>query len=75
MNLKRVFGIILTILGIAGLIYFAIVFMESSGTRQIKSLIVYGLLGGIFFFTGIGLIRTTRDDARSPIPDQGLDPR
>jgi uncharacterized membrane-anchored protein YitT (DUF2179 family) len=67
MNIKRTFGIILTILGIAGLIYFAILFMESSGTRQIKSLIVYGLLGGIFFFTGISLIRTTHDDTRPPI--------
>ena len=62
-------------LGIAGLIYFAIVFMESSGTRQIKSLIVYGLLGGIFFFTGISLIRTTHDDTRPPVRSEGLDQR
>ena len=68
MNVKRTFGIILTLLGIAGLIYFAIQFMDSKGTtNQIKTLIVYGLLGGIFFFTGIGLIRTTRDDARPPV--------
>jgi uncharacterized membrane protein len=68
MNIKRLFGIILTVLGIAGLIYFATVFMNASGTeRQVKSLIVYGVLGAIFFFTGIGLIRTTRDDARPPI--------
>ena len=67
MNIKRVFGIILTLLGIAGLIYFAVVFMDASGTeRQIKSLIVYGVLGAIFFFTGIGLIRTTHDDRRPP---------
>lgn len=68
MNVKRLFGIILTVLGIAGLIYAAVVFMDTSGTgRQIKSLIVYGLLGAIFFFTGIGLIRGTRDDARPPV--------
>ncbi|HUC79713.1 MAG TPA: hypothetical protein VMR70_02310 [Flavisolibacter sp.] len=65
MNIKRVFGIILTLLGIAGLIYFAVIFMEASGTeRQIKSLVVYGVLGAIFFFTGISLIRTTHDDRR-----------
>ncbi|RYZ50102.1 MAG: hypothetical protein EOO14_19800 [Chitinophagaceae bacterium] len=65
MNIKRVFGIILTLLGIAGLIYFAIIFMDASGTeRQIKSLVVYGVLGAIFFFTGISLIRTTHDDRR-----------
>ncbi|MFN2456978.1 MAG: hypothetical protein ABR502_02145 [Chitinophagaceae bacterium] len=68
MNVKRTFGIILTILGIVGLIYAATLFLNSSGTRQIKTLLVYGILGGIFFFTGIGLIRTTQDDARPPMP-------
>jgi hypothetical protein len=68
MNVKRLFGVILTVLGIAALIYFAVIFMRSSGAeRQIKALIVYGLLGAIFFFTGISLIRTTRDDARPPV--------
>ena len=68
MNVKRLFGIILTVLGIAGLIYAAVVFMDTNGGgRQVKSLIVYGLLGAIFFFTGIGLIKNTRDDARPPI--------
>jgi len=68
MNVKRTFGIILTILGIAGLIYAAVLFMNNGSTgRQIKSLIVYGILGAIFFFTGIGLIKGTRDDARPPV--------
>jgi hypothetical protein len=68
MNVKRMFGIILTILGIAGLIYAAVLFMQTGNTgRQIKSLIVYGVLGAIFFFTGIGLIKGTRDDARPPV--------
>lgn len=68
MNVKRTFGVILTILGIAGLIYAAVVFMDAKGTSsQIKTLVVYGLLGAIFFFTGIGLIRTTADDARSAV--------
>lgn len=68
MNVKRIFGIILTILGIIGLIYFGSMFMKASGTEyQVKTLIVYGLLGAIFFFTGIGLIRNTKDDARPPV--------
>lgn len=68
MNLKRTFGVILTVLGIGGLIYFAYIFMAASGTeRQVKALIVYGLLGAVFFFTGISLIRNTSDDARPPI--------
>ena len=61
-------GIILTVLGIAGLIYFATLFMNAKGTEgQVKTLLVYGGLGAIFFFTGIGLIRTTKDDARPPV--------
>ena len=68
MNVKRTFGIILTILGIAGLIYCAVLFMDAKGTeRQVKTLMVYGILGAIFFFTGIGLIRTTKDDSRPPV--------
>ena len=68
MNLKRIFGVILTVLGIAGLIYAAVVFMGAKGTEsQIKTLLVYGILGAVFFFTGIGLIRNTQDDARPPI--------
>ena len=68
MNLKRTFGIILTVLGIAALIYFAMIFMYATGAeRQVKALIVYGILGLIFFFTGIGLIKSTKDDARPPV--------
>jgi len=68
MNVKRTFGIILTILGIVGLIYAAMIFMKTTGSNnQIKTLIVWGLLGAIFFFTGIGLIKGTRDDARPPV--------
>jgi hypothetical protein len=68
MNVKRTFGIILTVLGIAALIYFATLFINTTNTqKEIKILIVYGLLGLIFFFTGIGLIRSTRDDSRPPV--------
>ena len=68
MNLKRIFGVILTLLGIVGLIYAAMVFMDAEGTEnQIKTLLVYGILGAVFFFTGIGLIRNTEDDSRPPV--------
>ena len=68
MNLKRVFGVILTVLGIAGLIYAAFLFMNTEGSsRQIKALLVYGILGSVFFFTGIGLIRTTHDESQPPV--------
>ena len=64
MNVKRIFGAMLTILGIGGLIYAAIVLINvSGGTRDIKTLIIFGILGLIFFISGIGLIRTTKDAA------------
>jgi len=67
MNVKRLFGVILTILGIAGLIYAAVLFMNRGGGGSVKALAVYGILGAVFFFTGIGLIKTTQDDARPPV--------
>jgi hypothetical protein len=64
MNIKRIFGALLTILGIAGLIYTAVVFTDTSGSeRDIKSLIIYGVLGAIFFISGISLVRTTKDES------------
>jgi hypothetical protein len=64
MNLKRIFGTILTVLGIAGLIYTATIFMNASGTnKDIKTLIIYGVLGLLFFITGISLVRTTKDES------------
>ena len=60
---KRLFGVILTILGIVGLILAAYNFVQgNTGTNHsIKSVMVYGILGIFFFFAGIGLIRSTRD--------------
>jgi len=64
MNMKRVFGGLLAILGIVGLIYTAFVFSSTSGSeRDIKSLIIYGVLGVVFFISGIGLIKTTKDES------------
>jgi uncharacterized membrane protein len=64
MNVKRIFGALLTVLGIGGLIYAAVVFISASGnTHNVKTLIIFGILGIIFFIAGIGLIRTTKDEA------------
>ena len=59
MNQKRTFGTILTLLGIVGLIYAG--FNYAQGTGSTRALIVYFVLGLIFFFTGIGLVKNTRD--------------
>jgi uncharacterized membrane protein len=58
---KKAFGTILTILGIAGLIIAAYYFAGSHSKEKIRAIIVYAVLGAVFFFAGIGLIRTTRD--------------
>ena len=64
MNIKRIFGTILTLLGIGALIYGAFLFINTSGgTRDIKSLIIFGILGLVFFVSGIGLVRTIKDEA------------
>jgi len=64
MNIKRIFGTLLTILGIVGLIYAAALFVNTpESDRAIKTLIIFGVLGILFFMTGIGLVRTTKDEA------------
>jgi uncharacterized membrane protein len=61
MNLKRTFGAVLTVLGIIGLIYAGVgVINHSSGAT---TLIVIGVIAVMFFFTGIGLVKTTNDAA------------
>ena len=64
MNIKRIFGSILTVLGIIALIYAAYMFINTSGQmRDVKMLAVYGILGLIFFISGIGLVKNTKDEA------------
>ncbi len=62
MNLKRVFGAILTILGIAGLIYAGINIIQHES--RFSTLMVVGIIGLLFFFSGISLIRTTSDQVK-----------
>lgn len=64
MNMKRLFGGLLTVLGIVGLIYAAVIFTDTSGSeRDVKSLIIYAVLGVLFFVSGIGLIKGTKDES------------
>lgn len=64
MNIKRIFGAVLTVLGIVGLIYTAILFVNTvGGMRDVRALIIYGLLGLIFFGSGITLVRSTKDES------------
>lgn len=64
MNIKRIFGALLTVFGIAGLIYEAVVFINPSGdTHIIKTLVIYGILSLIFFIAGISLVSTTKEES------------
>lgn len=64
MNIKRILGTLLTLLGIGGLIYTAVLFANSvGGIHDVKSMIIYGVLGLIFFIAGIGLVKTTKDES------------
>ncbi|MEO6305349.1 MAG: hypothetical protein ABIP51_19465 [Bacteroidia bacterium] len=62
MNTKKIFGSLLTVLGIGSLIYSAILFINTHGNNHdVKALVVFSVLGVLFFVAGIGLIRTTKD--------------
>jgi uncharacterized membrane protein len=64
MNLKRIFGAVLTVLGIVGLIYAAVLFVNGAGdAKDFKALVIYGVLGFVFFIAGISLVRTTKDES------------
>ncbi len=64
MNLKRIFGAVLTVLGIGGLIYAAVLFVNGAGdTKDLKALVIYGILGFVFFIAGISLVQTTKDES------------
>ena len=64
MNIKRIFGALLTLLGIGGLIYAGVMFVNThGGERDIKALSIFGALGIVFFIAGISLVRTTKDES------------
>ena len=66
MNMKRTFGAILTILGIIGIIWGAYGFMTGGGSGipggKFNALIPF-VVGIIFLFPGIGLVKGTKDAA------------
>ncbi|RPD42924.1 hypothetical protein [Chitinophaga barathri] len=59
---KRILGIVFSLMGAIGLIMAAVTFVNGAGgTRNIKMIVIYAILGAIFFFAGMGLIRNTKD--------------
>lgn len=59
---KRILGLILSVLGVIGLIYAGITFLNGGlAGRNLRVIIFAGVLGAIFFSAGIGLIKRTKD--------------
>jgi uncharacterized membrane protein len=59
---KRILGVVLSVLGIVGLIVAAVRFAHG-GSYGMRLTIIALILGGIFFFSGIGLVKNTNDKA------------
>jgi uncharacterized membrane protein len=63
---KRMIGFILTLLGIVALIFGGVTFINHTGnTYNVKVIATCGILGAIFFFAGIGLVRSTKDTLKN----------
>jgi uncharacterized membrane protein len=63
---KRAIGVILTLLGVLALIIGAWNFISHTGNvYNVKIITTCCILGAIFFFSGIGLIRSTKDTLKS----------
>lgn len=61
---KRILGIVLSVLGIIGLIIAAVRFATGGhGGEGIRLTVIALVLGAIFFFSGIGLVKNTNDKA------------
>jgi hypothetical protein len=61
---KRILGIILSVLGIIGLILAAVRFATGgAGSSGIRLTVISLILGAIFFFSGISLVKNTNDKA------------
>ena len=59
---KRILGVVFTILGAIGLVMAGYSFINNGDSNyNIKTVAIYGILGLIFFFAGIGLVRSTKD--------------
>lgn len=59
---KRIIGVILTLIGVIGLIMCGVTFAQhSNGVYNMKLIAIYGILGLIFFVAGIGIIRSVKD--------------
>jgi len=64
MNIKRIYGALLTALGIGSLVYAIVSLVNCSGLSKILALTIYCLLGLAFLITGISLVKKIKDESR-----------
>ena len=62
MNSKRIIGLLLTAIGIMGVIYTAAA-LTAAGHHHTVLRIIYIIAGVGLFISGIQMVRTTREDA------------
>lgn len=60
MNFKRIFGPLLTLVGLGALIYGAYLFLVPEDGDWKKILVLF-VLGFVFFSSGLGLLKTIKD--------------
>jgi hypothetical protein len=56
MDLRKVFGSVLTLLGIIGLVYAAYIFLDTDMDLWVRSLVIF-IISSMFFTSGISLIK------------------
>ena len=63
---KRALGMILTLLGVAALIVGGFTFVNHTGNAyNVKVIVTCCILGAIFFFAGISIVRATKDTLKN----------
>ena len=61
---KRILGVVLSVLGVLGLIIAAVRFASGgAGGHGVRLTIISLILGVLFFFSGISLVKNTNDKA------------
>jgi hypothetical protein len=64
MNIKRIFGSLLIMLGTASIIYTALLFINNQGgDKNIRTISMYGIFGLLFFLSGLSFFRDTNDES------------
>jgi len=63
MDIKRLFGVVLAVLGIGSFIYATVLFINlSESTHSFMEIVIYCILGLLLFISGISLMQKVRDD-------------